>query len=375
LSDRRLRVHTVISSLTWGGAETLLADYAEGAAALGIEVSVAYLRKDAQVAGRLRRLGIEPVAIPISSLLSRSDHRRVEGNVAAIAPDLVHTHLGNADLLGGRAARRLGIPSVATIHLVSEPPTGLRERTKMGLMAFARRHCAARVITVSDAARRAYLQRGWDRPDRVLTVRNGIVDRARPGAGARVRSELGIAAEDPVIAMITVLRADKRHALAIEAVRRLREQHPRLRLLILGDGPDRALVEAEALEVGDAAILTGHRDDVMEVLDAVDVLVHPSVKDAFPTTLLEAACARVPAIATAVDGIPEIVDDGRDGLLLDAPPTAAALTEALGELLSDPARRADLAAAARARFEREFTAERWLGRLLPVYETALAEAR
>jgi glycosyltransferase involved in cell wall biosynthesis len=369
-----LRLHTVISSLTWGGAETLLADFAEGAAARGIEVSVAYLRDDAHVAGRLRRLGIDPVPVPISSLLSRGDHRRVESQIAAVGPDVVHTHLGNADLVGGYAARRLGIPSVASVHLISERSTGLRERFKAGLFAYARRHCAARVITVSEAARRSYLEMGWDRPERVLAVHNGIVDRASPGAGARVRAELGIGPEDPVIAMIAVLRRDKRHALAIEATRRLRVRYPNLRLLILGDGPDRRLVEDAARDLERAVVMTGHRDDVMEVLDAVDVLVHPSVRDAFPTTLLEAACARVPAVATAVDGIPEIIDDRRDGVLLSSPPTVEALEDALDELLADPSLRAELAAAARQRFERQFTAEAWLDRLVPVYETALAEA-
>jgi glycosyltransferase involved in cell wall biosynthesis len=365
----------LISSLSWGGAETLLADFAQGAADVGIEVSVAYLRADAQVAGRLSAIGIEPVAIPITSLLDRHDWRRVRDHIAAVGPDLVHTHLGNADLLGGLSARRLGIPSVSTVHLVVDRGVGVRGRAKARLFGLGRRHGARAVITVSEAARRVYLETGWDRPDRVVAVHNGIVDRSVPGAGPRIRSELGIGPRDPVLAMIAVLRRDKNHAVAVEATRRLLGRFPDLRLLILGDGLDRDHVAQAAAPLGERAIMTGHRDDVMEVLDAVDVLVHPTLRDAFPTTLLEAAAARVPAGATAVEGIPEIIEPDRTGLLIDAPPTADELAGAIGRLLGDPGLRERMAQEARRSFEQRFTVERWLERLLPIYERVLERPR
>jgi glycosyltransferase involved in cell wall biosynthesis len=264
---------------------------------------------------------------------------------------------------------------VSTVHLVVDRGVGVRGRVKARLFGLGRRHGARAVITVSEAARRVYLDTGWDRPERVVAVHNGIVDRSAPGAGPRVRSELGIGPLDPVLAMIAVLRRDKNHAVAVEATKRLLGRFPDLRLLILGDGLDRDHVAEVAAPLGDRAIMTGHRDDVMEVLDAVDVLVHPTLRDAFPTTLLEAAAARVPAVATAVEGIPEIVEADRTGLLIDAPPSAEDLTGALGRLLDDPALRERLAQGARQSFEQRFTVERWLDRLLPVYERALAGPR
>ena len=91
-----------------------------------------------------------------------------------------------------------------------------------------------------------------------------------------------------------------------------------------------------AAPLGDAVVLTGYRDDVMELLDATDVLVHPSRTEAFPTALLEAMAARVPVVATAVGGIPEIVADGRTGLLVDAPPDAGRFADAVLSLAADP---------------------------------------
>ena len=136
----------------------------------------------------------------------------------------------------------------------------------------------------------------------------------------------------------------------------------------MGDGPAREKVRRLVARLGATAILTGHRDDVMPVLMASDVVLHPTLMDAFPTALLEAAAARVPVVATAVGGIPEIVVDGATGLLVAAPPTAEAVADRLESLLLDSALRARLGRAAGERFEERFTARRWAAALREVYE-------
>lgn len=371
-APRPLRVHTLIDSLGPGGAETLLGELAEGAISAGIDFSVAYLQHAGPPAERLRDLGIEPEQVPISSLLGPRDFLRVRAHVARVRPDVLHTHLGYSDFLGGIAARSLGFPAVSTQH-VMEWDRNLRDWVKLMLMTHSRNVCCQRVICVSDAARASYLAAWPARRKRVVTVHNGIAAAPRPGAGRTVRAELGIGPEDPVISMITVLREGKGHAVALDAVAALRERFPGLRLLILGTGPSEDAIRALAAPLGDAAILTGFRSDVMEVLDATDILLHPSSVDAFPTALLEAMAAGVPVVASRVGGIPEIVEDGRHGLLVAAPPSAADVASALDALLLDPDRRRTLAAAARARFDEHFTVEAWIGRLRPVYEGAMAD--
>ncbi len=178
--NRLRRLHVLIDSLTWGGAETLLADFAVGVRRAEIEVSVAYLHSGTGAAARLRRAGIAPLAVPTASLLKPRDHRAVSAHLAEIEPDLLHTHLGYSDFLGGLAARRLGIPTVSTVHLI-ERPRDVRDLVKLRLMATARRHCARRVIAVSEAARGSYLDARRDRPERVVTVHNGIIRCERTG--------------------------------------------------------------------------------------------------------------------------------------------------------------------------------------------------
>ena len=375
MSDRhRLRVHVLIDSLNWGGAETLLAEYAIGAGRAGIEVSVAHLSDRSGAEHRLRDQGIEPTLVPVTGLLSRAGRRRVRDHLATVDPDLLHTHLGYSDVYGGLAARSLGIPAVATLHTMADPD-GLRERTQYRLMALARRHCAQRVIAVSDALRANYLARGWDTAERVVTVRNGILGEAQPGSRSRVRAELGLSEDALVVGMVSVLRHGKGHDIAARAVGALRERFPQIRLLVLGTGPEREVIARELEPLGEAAIMTGHRDDVLDVIDAMDVLIHPSLIDALPTALIEAMAASTPVVATAVGGIPEIVTPGETGILIGAPPTSPELVEALGSLLADPELRRRLGAGGRARFLAEFSVDRWMQRLLPVYEDAIALRR
>ena len=139
----------------------------------------------------------------------------------------------------------------------------------------------------------------------------------------------------------------------------------------MGDGPARDAVARAASPLVTAPPV-GHRDDIMSVLDAADALLHPSRADAFPTVLLEALAAGVPIVASAVGGIPEIVEDGRTGLLVDPPFEHAAFAAPLARLLADRDLRRALARRGRERFDAEFTAERWAARLRVVYEEVTA---
>jgi glycosyltransferase involved in cell wall biosynthesis len=372
-ADRPMRVHALIDTLGVGGAQSVLAEFAAVAPLAGIELSVGYLQ-DVEVApnaARLREAGVEPRPVAIPRHLGPAAFLAVRRQLADLRAELVHTHLGYADLLGGPAARSLGIPAVATLHAHAWPGDR-RERMKVGAMRFARRASAASVIAVSESARAAYLASGADRPERVVVVHNGIAGAAEPGAGRTVRAELGIGEHELVIAMVSSLRAEKAHDVALRAVAELLASVPDLRLVIAGDGPLRAEITRAATALGDRVLAIGYRPDIMALLDAADVLLHPSRHDALPTTIMEAMAASTPVVATRVGGIPELVDHRVSGLLVPAPPTPSALAAALAELLHDPQRRNELAAAGRERFEQEFTADRWAARMGDLYRAVLA---
>lgn len=369
----RLRVHALIDTLGVGGAEMVLAEFAAVAQLAGIELSVGYLA-EAEVehaAARLRRAGVQPRRVGIPGHLGPAAFLAVRRQIAQLRPDVVHTHLGYADLLGGLAARSLGIPTVATLH-GDVDLDNRRARLRRDAMRLARRVSAERLIAVSEAARAAYVAGGSYPPGRVVVVRNGIAGTALPGAGQEVRRELGLEPEHLVVAMISSLRREKAHDLAFAAVRELVVSMPEVRLLVVGDGRLRAEVARAAKPLGDRVVLAGFRDDTMAVLDATDVLLHPSRHDALPTTIIEAMAAGTPVLATRVGGIPELIDDGVSGILLAPPPVPSEIAAVLAGLLRDPARRRQLAAAGRARFEREFTARRWAICIEELYRDVLS---
>jgi glycosyltransferase involved in cell wall biosynthesis len=364
-----VRVLALIDHFVMGGAETLLPRFAEAAPKAGIELHVACIeeRNGNPAAAPLYERGRAPVNLNLTGRHGLRSVRAVRRHIRRVGPQVVHTHLGTSDVLGGLAARSLAIPVVSTIH----------EATWMGRVELRRRvvkHCAARVIAVSETARVDYLRRGWASQEQIITVHNGVDVTPCPGAGTEVRRELGLAPGDLVLGMVSALRPEKGHDVALEVIRRMRARIPRLRLLVVGDGDLRDEIRTQAAALGDAVVMAGLRHDVMRVLDAVDVCLHPSRADAFPTTLIEAMAGSVPIVATAVGGIPEIVRGGRTGVLVPAPPRASSLADALESLLRDSDRRHELAAAGREEYRRRFTADPWVRGTRAVYDAVLADS-
>jgi glycosyltransferase involved in cell wall biosynthesis len=372
--EPELKVLALIDHLAMGGAELLLSKFAAGAPAAGISYSVACLsERDGNPAGDpLRALGIEPAKLDAPERLGPKALLEVRRHITRVAPDIVHTHLGTADLLGSIAARTLSAPAVSTLH---NPIWGgdRREQVRRSLTAAARRFGCARVIAVSEYTRGEYLAHGWDKPERVVTIYNGIDVTPEPGSGRELRAELGLAPDDLVIGMVSALRPVKGHAVAIEALGMLLERFPQARLLIAGQGHMREPIERQAAELGDRVVMAGRRPDVMRVLDALDVCLHPSYADPFPGTVIEAMAASVPVLATAVGGIPEQLVDGESGLLVPAPPAAASIAGGLERLLGDPELRGSMGAAARRRYEAVLTGGPWIARTRALYDEVLAE--
>lgn len=367
-----MHVLVVIDGLGFGGAEMLLADLVRSLSLVDVRVSVAYLREKhgSPAAARLREVGIEPVGLEVGGLLSPRSLLKVRRHVAEVRPDVVHTQLGYSDMLGGLAAAATGIPVVSTIHL-TRWDTSSRERVKLRLFDVTRRLTCSRVIVVSEATRAAYLRRGFGPRARVVTVHNCIAGRPEPGAGRAVREELGIGPDELVVGMVSVLRRGKGHDVAARAIQQVRERRPGTRLIVAGDGPARDEVQRSLEPLGDAALLIGHRDDVMGLLDAYDLFLLPSEHEAFPTALLEAMAAGVPIVASAVGGVPEIVQDGVSGRLVESPVSSRSLAQAIGELLGSSTLRAEAGAAGRRRFVEAFSLERWGEQLRTLYEEAV----
>ena len=159
----------------------------------------------------------------------------------------------------------------------------------------------------------------------------------------------------------------------LDAVRVVFADEPSLRLLIVGEGAERARLERHARELGllEMVTFTGYRSDARDVLRALDAYVNSSIHEGVSLTLLEAMAAGLPVVATRVGGTPEVITDRDTGLLVE-PRSSGELAAAIRSLLQAPDRRLALGNAARARVERDFSLDAMTGQYLSAYRRAKA---
>jgi glycosyltransferase involved in cell wall biosynthesis len=371
-----VRVCHLIHELGPGGAEHVLVDLARVAPAAGIEMRVLSLMPlgEHRYPRRLAELGVRVDSLDLPSRWDPRGLRRAVRLLRADPPDLLHSHLKHADLVAAYAAPRLGIPMVSTLHLV-EDEVGRVGRLKRGLGAWARRRRAARTIAVSDALRHWYLGAFPAGAAGVVTIPNGVPAPEPVPAERRsqLRAEFGLAEGTLLAATVAIFREGKGHDDLLDAAGLL-EGVP-VRFVLAGSGPEESRLRArvEAAGLAGRVVFAGFREDVAGLLAAADLVVHPSHADALPTALIHALAAGVPAVATRVGGIPEIVGD--DAGVLVPPADPAALAAAVRALAGDPQRRREMGEAARARFAERFEGTAWARRLAALYAEVLAEAR
>ena len=221
-------------------------------------------------------------------------------------------------------------------------------------------------IVVAHGAARWYAAEGFGPPAKMHVLWKGVdlarFDRAHAEA-ARKRAELGLASDELAVGTVGRLAWQKGIDDLLEAVRRVRPRLPRARFFVVGGGRDAEAVAAAAAapDLGGAVTLLGPREDVPELLAAMDVVVQSSRREAMAQTTLEAMAVGRPVVSTTTVGADEAIEDGISGLLVPVG-DAAALADGILALARDPARRAALGAAARARIAAHFTSARMLDR-------------
>jgi L-malate glycosyltransferase len=258
---------------------------------------------------------------------------------------MVHAHQYTPFFYGavGRWLGRRTLPVLFTEHGRHFPDVPRRRRMVANRFLLGR---CDRVVGVGQAVRRALIENEGIAADRVGVVYNGIpLERFEepPGTRAAVRAELGI--EPDVFVAILVGRLDylKDHATAIRAWHEVARERPDAVLLLVGEGPERAGIEAEiqSLGLGNRVRLLGLRTDVPRLLAAADVGLLTSISEGIPLTLIEAMATGLPVVSTDVGGVREIVVEDETGLLAPAG-NHEELARHLIALASDPDRRTAL---------------------------------
>jgi glycosyltransferase involved in cell wall biosynthesis len=375
MDDSKLRVCHVIHRLAPGGAEHVLTALALAAPRAGLELSVLSLMPTTghHYARILTELGVDVRSLDLRSRWDPRGFSRGLETIRDLRPKVLHTHLKHADLIGSFVSRRLGLPMVSTLHIMEEVRDP-RRRAERWLAAQVRMRTADRTIAVSEGVRRWYLRTFPADPVTVVKVHNGVMAPRLdlgPEARRRIRGQLGVPPQAVMATMISLLRPGKGHTDLITAASRLPEALD-VHIVIVGDGPLRPALEAQARALGlkDRRVhFTGYRTDVGTILACSDIVVQPSLFDALPTALIEGLAAGLPAIASEVGGIVDIVT--ADLGILVPPASPDRLAESLIALARDPERGRRMGQAARRRFEQQFDAVNWAGTLRRLYDEVL----
>ena len=271
--------------------------------------------------------------------------------IRAWRPAIVHTHSSKAGILGRAAARLEGVPAVVhTVHgfgFTPLQPAPVRA-VFLALERVASRWTDAFVV-VAAAHRELGASLGVLDPARTRVIRSGIDLAAFRNAsgGLGLRERLGVPTAAPLVVQVGNLKPQKAPLDFVRVAASVARTVPDARFLVAGDGPLRGRAErlAARLGVADRVLLPGWIEDVPAVLDAADVAVLTSRHEGLPRAVVEALAAGVPVVATAVDGTPEVVRHGINGLLA-VPGDVEGLARAVARLLGDPELRHRMAAAA-----------------------------
>jgi glycosyltransferase involved in cell wall biosynthesis len=287
--------------------------------------------------------GTDNVRIPflrreIDPLADRRAYRMLSELIDARRPAVVHTHMAKAGALGRLAAKRRGIRAIVhTFHghvlegYFSAPATTAIVAAERGLARLT-----DALVAVSPAVRDELLGLGIGSPERWHVIPLGLDLAPLRGSTARrprARAALGLPPDGPLVGIVGRIVPIKDHDTFFRAARMIVADHPDATFVVAGDGADRARLEpASGRLLGDRVRFLGWVDDLPTLYAALDVVVLTSRNEGTPVALIEAMAANRPVVATRVGGVPDVIEDGRTGLLApagDAPAVAASILSIL----------------------------------------------
>jgi glycosyltransferase involved in cell wall biosynthesis len=368
LTDSPRRIAFCITELDPGGAERALVQIVTRLDRRHGTPRVYCLAGRGELADVLEAAGIEVECLNARSKWDVGVVGRLAASLREFRPDLLQTFLFHANMVGRLAARRAGVPVVVSGVRVSEHDA----RWRMRLDRWTNR-LVTHNVCVSTAIADAYRELGIPQ-EKLSVIPNGVDVAAFESAAAADLSEFGIPAGSRTLLAIGRLHPQKGFDLLINAAGPILEAHPDVHLLIVGEGPQRAALE-QRIAASQHAVrihLPGRQVDTAGLLRAGTLFVLSSRWEGMPNVLLEALAAGVPVVATDVEGVRDVVEDGVSGVIVQRE-SVAELSTAIGRVLADPDLAARLATAGQQRVRSDFTWQRFAEQYTQLWSRLLEE--
>jgi len=377
-SRDRIRVVELLATGSSGGAQEHLYNLVTRLDRERYDVSVLSLSGGPGVR-RLERTGVSVCVL--DEMSDEEAVAAVAAHLAAQDADVVHNHMYRAEVVGTQAAWALAAAGrrrpfvIGTVHssrIRSEEDRDLLRRLTPRM---------DHLVAVSRAIVRKLEDEG--RVGAPISLIYNGVDLARyneQAACPTLLDEYAIPEGAPIVGVVARLEPEKGHPTLLEAWPAVLAAVPNAHLLMVGEGSQRELLEAQAASLGlldgtrPSVTFTGRRDDVPAVTTALDVAVLPSYREAQGLSILEAMALSRPVVASAVGGIPEMIDDGRTGLLVP-PRDPGALATSIVRLLEDPVLAGRLGRAGHDLVHERFCVEQMVRAVEAIYDDAVADER
>lgn len=319
---------------------------------------------------------IETLGIPVHELgllkkggFDRTIIKKLCGILEKGNVDLIHTHLYHANLYGRLAARRTGIPAVASVHNTYAKPRWHRHLLNRWLAR------GTAFVTVGSEQVLEDVRRLDKIPEHKLVLIPNAVDTGAVSSLSKeeARSRLGFQPEDFVIGTVGRLEEQKGHKFLVEAAEHLVKECPRLRVLIVGEGRLRPALEEQiqTLKLQNVVSLPGQRSDLPDIFAALDLFVMPSLWEGLALAMLSAMTAGLPVVATDVGGVQKALDGGQAGTIVP-PGDTAALVEGIQKAISQPEASLVKSRAGKERVKKLYSIESLVRQVAGLYEKALA---
>lgn len=328
--------------------------------------------------GRMQERGVETHLVHLAPLFNPIALWRLTRLLVRERVTILQTHGARANFYGRIAGRLAGVPVIiSTVHnsLKDYEVRSLKRWLYTYLLRLTL-PLVHRIICVSDANRRDLIDECPAVAAKTQTVYNGVDLSAFPSQPdcQKVRQELGIR-QGPVLVTIARLTEQKGHRYLLQALPRLLETWPQLCCVFVGEGELQDVLQRMAidLDVERACRFVGVREDITDILAAADLFVLPSLSEGFPFVLLEALAMGRPVVASRVNGVPELIEDRKTGLLVP-PRDSQALAQAMRDVLSDPIAASKMGAAGRAVVQKRFTVDRMVANTTAIFDTAMQDA-
>ena len=320
--------------------------------------------KGSATAIEMKQRGFEVVEISAKGDLDVGLLWRIKNVIQQVQPDVVHVHSRRgADVWGGLAAKWAGVPAVIS-RRVDNPESRWVTKLKYGLYK--------KVITISEGIRRVLLAQSFP-ADKVLTVRSALASDATCECDKKAfLKRFDLNSDDFVIGVVAQLIERKGHRYLLEVLPDLLTRYPNLKVIFFGQGAYRTELEAliETLNLQNCVQFAGFVKDMPGLFGCLDLLVHPALMEGLGISLLQASQQGVPIVASAVGGIPEAVENEKNGLLVP-PADTNALKTAIERLLAQPELRTSFGESGQQLIKTQFSVQQMIKGNYTVYQAVL----